>query len=124
MNQQDIITVESHKHLGLTFTNDISWHEHLNNIKTKAWHRINVMRKLKSQLNRKSLQIIYFSFIRPLLEYADVVWDNCTQYEANKLEKIQHSAARIVSGVTKLVSIKKILKEVGWDTLSLAEEKT
>ena len=107
MNQQDIITVESHKHLGLTFTNDLSWHEHLNNIKTKAWHRINVMRKLKFQLSRKSLQIIYFSFIRPLLEYADVVWDNCTQYEANELEKIQHEAARIVSGATKLVSIDK-----------------
>ena len=109
MNQQDIITVESHKHLGLTFTNDLSWHEHLNNIKTKAWHRINVMRKLKFQLSRKSLQIIYFSFIRPLLEYADVVWDNCTQYEANELEKIQHEAARIVSGATKLVSIDKEL---------------
>ena len=118
MNQQDIIIVESHKHLGLTFTNDLSWHEHLNNIKTKAWHRINVMRKLKFQLNRISLQIIYFSFIRPLLEYADVVWDNCMQYKANELEKIQLEAARIVGGATKLVSIEKILNEVGWDTLS------
>ena len=123
MNQQDIITVESHKHLGLTFTNDLSWHEHLNSIKTKAWHRKNVMRKLKFQLSRKSLQIIYFSFIRPLLEYADVVWDNCTQYEANELEKIQHEAARIASGATKLVSIEKLLKEVGWDTLSCRRKK-
>ena len=80
MNQQDIITVESHKHLGLTFTNDLKWHKHLNNIKTKAWHRTNVMRKIEFQLDRKSLQIIYVSFIRPLLEYAGVVWDNCTQY--------------------------------------------
>ena len=124
MNRHDIITVESHKHLGLTFTNDLSWHEHLINIKTKAWYRINVMRKLKFQLNRKSLQIIYFSFIRPLLEYADVVWDNCTQCKANALEKIQHEAPRIVSGATKLVSIEKILKEVGWDTLSCRRKKT
>ena len=123
INQQDIITVESHKHLGLTFTNDLSWHEHLNNIKTKAWHRINVMRNLKFQLIRKSLKIIYFSFIRPLLEYADAVWDNCTQYEANELEKIQNEAARIVSGATKLVSIDKLLKEVGWGTLSCRRKK-
>ena len=46
MNQQDSITVESNKHLGLTFINDLTWHEHLNNIKTKAWHHINVMWKL------------------------------------------------------------------------------
>ena len=45
------------------------------------------MQKLKFQLNRKSLQIINFTFIRPLLEYAGVVWDNCTQYEASELEK-------------------------------------
>ena len=61
-NQQDIITVESHKHLGLTFANDLSWHGHLYNIKTKAWRRINVMRKLKFKLNRKSLQIIYLHY--------------------------------------------------------------
>ena len=42
------------------------------------------MRKLKFKLDRKSLQTIYFSFIRPLIEYADVVWNNCTQYEVNE----------------------------------------
>ena len=45
------------------------------------------------------------------------------QYEANELENIQHEAARIVSGATKLVSIEKILKEVGWDTLSCPRKK-
>ena len=62
MSQQDIITVDSHKHLGLTFTNDLSWHEHSNNIKTKAWHRKNAMRKHKFQLHRKSLQISFFIY--------------------------------------------------------------
>ena len=42
------------------------------------------MRRLKFDLDFKSLQIIYFSFIRPLLEYADIVWNNFTQYECNK----------------------------------------
>ena len=41
------------------------------------------MRKLKFILDRHSLEIIYTSFIRPVLEHADVVWDNCTQYEIN-----------------------------------------
>ena len=51
------------------------------------------------------------------------MWDNCTQYEANELEKIQHEAVRIFSGATKLFSIEKLLKEVGW-VLSFADEKT
>ena len=75
------------------------------------------MRKLKFQLDRKSLQTIYFSFIRPLLEYADVVWNNCTQYELNELDKIQNEAARIVTGATKLASIDSLHTETGWETL-------
>ena len=105
MNQQDINTVVSHKHPRLAYTNDLSWHEHFNNIKAKAWNHINMMQKLKFQLYRKSLQIIYLSLIK---RYADVVWDNCAQYEAKNKKKIKHEAARIVSGDTKLVSIEQV----------------
>ena len=76
--------------------------------------RINVMWRLKFRLNRKSLETLYFSFIRPLLEYADDLWDNCTYYEKLKLDKIQSEAARIVSGATKLVSLHALYDEVGW----------
>lgn len=122
-NQTQIQEVTAHKHLGLVFSNDCTWHEHLDYIKTKAWTRINIMRKLKFKLDRNSLQTIYFSFIRPLLEYSDVVWDNCTLYEVNELEKIQHEAARIVTGATKLVSIDSLNNETGWESLAARRKK-
>ena len=117
MNQTQIGEVTSHKHLGLVFSNDCTWHEHLDYIKTKAWVRIHIMRKLKFKLDRRSLQTIYFSFIRPVIEYSDVVWDNCTRYEANELEKIQIEAARIVTDATKLVSIDSLYSETGWEII-------
>ena len=72
----------------------------------------------KFQLDRKSLEIIYTSFIRPLLEYSNAVWDNCTQYESNDLEKIQSEAAPIVTGATKLTSLQSIYIETGWESLA------
>ena len=87
IDQKHIVKVDSHKHLGVLFSKSCTWHDHLELTKSKALSRINVMHKLKFQLDRKSLQTIYFSFIRPLLEYADVVWNNCTQCESNELEK-------------------------------------
>jgi hypothetical protein len=36
--------------------------------------------------------LIYITFIRPLLEYADVVWDTKTQILTNKLENVQVEA--------------------------------
>ena len=76
------------------------------------------MRNLKFLLDRKSLQTIYFVFIRTLLEYADVVWDNCTQYEVDDLEKIQIKAAHIVTGATRLASINLLHCETRWESLA------
>ena len=117
MAQLNINEDTSHKHLGLIFSDDVSWHDHIDHVKAKSWFRLNIMRKLKFQLDRKSLEIIYTSFIRPLLEYSNVVWDNCTQYESNDLEKIENEAARIVTGATKLTSLQYLYIETGWESL-------
>ena len=76
------------------------------------------MRRLKLRLDRTSLQTIYFSFIRPILEYADVIWMNLSQYQKDQIEKVQNEAARTVTGCSKLVSLTDLNKESGWETLS------
>ena len=77
------------------------------------------MRKLRFQLDRKSLETIYISFIRPLLEYGDTILINCTLAEARDLDRIQNEAARVVTGCTRLVSIRNIQLEVGWQSLDV-----
>ena len=123
MLNQQIQEVENHKHLGIYLSNDGTWHTHINYIKEKAWNRIKVMRKLKFQLDRKSLEIIYTSFIRPILEYCNEIWDNCADYEKEDLENIQKEAARIATGTTKLVSIENLNSEIGWETLEVRRNK-
>ena len=71
MLNTEIPSDKSHKHLGMYLTNDGSWDMHIGKSIDKAWKRIGVVRFLKTPLDRFSLQIIYFSFIRPMLEYDD-----------------------------------------------------
>ena len=117
MQNHQIIEVDHHKHLGVYLSNDCTWHHHINYIKEKAWFRVNTMRRLKFKLDRKSLEIIYTAFIRSLLEYSDVIWDNCAEYEKNGLDKIQNEAARIATGATKLVPLNALSKEICWESL-------
>jgi len=42
------------------------------------------------------------SLSRPVLEYADVVWNNLSQADEDDLGKIQLEAARTIYGGTKL----------------------
>ena len=85
-----------------------NWHVHVNHIIDKVTLRLNVFRTLKFKLQRNLLQVIYFSFIRPLLEYGDNIWDNIPEYLRDKREStkkcIQIEAARIVTRATKLCS--------------------
>ena len=76
------------------------------------------MRSIKFKLSRKALNNVYTSYLRPVLEYASVVWDGCTLYEKIRLEQIQYEAARFVTGLTRSVSIDKLVKEIGWLPLS------
>ena len=78
MDGTQILEVDSHKNLGIIFQKDLSLHKRIVYVKEKAWSRVNAMRKLKFDFDRKSLETIYITFIRPILEYADTVWDNCT----------------------------------------------
>ena len=123
MSNQQISEVQFHKHLGIFLSNDCTWHKHIKNIKAKAWKRINVMRRLKFQLDRKSLEKIYLSFIRPIFEYGNEIWANCTQYEKDELEQIHLDAARITTGATKLISINNLYSEKGRETLDERRNK-
>ena len=81
------------------------------------------MRKLKIKLDRKSLKIIYTAFIRPLLEYADVIWDSCTLYEKQELDKIQTEAVRITTKTTKPISLDCLYNEIKWVALEKKKQK-
>ena len=85
MNNVVIKNVEIHKHLGLTLSNDAKWKAHIAQTVSRAWKRIGLLRSLKFLLNRSCLETIYISFIRPILEYSDSVWDNCSQEQKNEI---------------------------------------
>ena len=117
MNNTIITEVDQHKHLGLTLSNDCKWQHHVKHITSKAWQRIGLLRQLKFTLKRKTLEHVYITFIRPLLEYGDVVWCNCSVEESNMIEAVQLEAARIVLGVSKLYRIAKMYDDLKWERL-------
>lgn len=79
MNSNIISDESSHTHLGITLSSDASWGNHIQRIYEKAAYRVNILRMLKHDLDRKSLHKFYISLIRPILEYGDIIWDNCSQ---------------------------------------------
>ena len=66
---------------------------------------------------------MYITFVRPILEYASVVWDGCAISDLEKLEKVQLHAARIVTGLSILASKESLYFETGWEPLNERRRK-
>ena len=118
----EISFVENHKHLGVTLSSNGQWSSHIQNILFSASKVINIMRKLKFTLSRIALNQIYLSHVRPILEYASIVWDGCTKKDIESIEKLQHEAARIVTGLTRSVSLENVYRECCWESITARRE--
>ena len=66
---------------------------------------------------------MYISYIRPILEYSDSVWDIASTDVKKQLDAIHTEAPRIITGATKLCSIDKLCADLGWDTLQERHNK-
>ena len=119
----EIDPVHSHKHLGVIFTDNGKWTEHINSIVEKVTKQLAVLRKLKYMLNRDVLNKLYTTFIRPHFEYTCEVWDNITETDSTRLDRLQHEATRIVTGLPKFCSIASLYAEIGWEMLKSRREK-
>ena len=107
---------DQHKHLGLTLSSSAQWNDHINNNLEAASKVIHIMRRLQFTLTRAARNQSYLSYVRPILEYASIVWDGCTK-TSYLIEKFQNEAACIVPGLTRSVSLLKLSRECGWETL-------
>ena len=112
-NNISLSPVHMHKHLGVIFSSDCKWTKHIDVLIERTSKQLNIFRKLKYRLKRDYLENNYLVFIRPILEYASEVWDNCRQTNCNRLEKIQIEVARIVTGLSIYGSLDSIYKVTG-----------
>ena len=107
----------SHKHLGIILQNNCRWDEHIRSVINKTSMLISCIRSYKYQISRKALETMYKSFILPLFDYADIVWDNCTDTQSKMLENLHLEAIRIIIGGIRGTSHQKLYKESGFCSL-------
>ena len=65
---------------------------------SRAETRLGIMKGYCNKFSRKTLLQIYTCYIRPILEYGDVVWINLTMGDSEKLEDINRRAIRLAIG--------------------------
>ena len=98
-NNSPVIQSTYQKHLGLYLDKKLNFSYHIKEKISKACRGIGVIKRLHNNLPRQSLLTIYKSFIRPHLDYGDVIYDQPhNETFCIKLESVQYNAALAISG--------------------------
>ena len=94
-------TIEVHssvKHLGIMFDSKLSWDVHTNDLIKRANNATYPIHLLKYKISTQNLLLYYKSFIRPIIEYGNIIWGNCGTTVFIKLDRIQYRLALSITG--------------------------
>ena len=93
-NNIPVSKADSHKHLDLHLNSKLSFDIHIKTILIKVNRTIGSSRKFQQVLHGPSLINVYKVFIRPHLDYGDVIFNQTfNNFFHQRLEFIQHNAA-------------------------------
>ena len=108
------------KSIGVYLDENLSWNEHINRLSKKIASGIGSLKRIRSFVPGTTLQFIFNSLIQPHFDYCCVVWDNCNKTLADKLQKLQNRAARILtfsSYDANADALLVVLESIGWKKL-------
>ena len=117
-NNSPLAHTPCQKHLGLYLDERLNFSHHIKEKISKACKGIGVIRKLHHILPRHSLLTIYKTFIRPHLDYGNIIYDQPNnQAFSNKLEAVQYNAALAITGTIRGTSRINIYQVLGLESL-------
>ena len=128
-NDIPVKKVEEHKHLGVILDTKLSFSAHIKAAISKTRKGIGLLKYLSKYLPRHTLNELYKLYVRPHLDYGDVIYhipSKVCEFSQNiilpslmeKLESVQYSAALAVTGTWRGTSRDKLYAELGWESLS------
>ena len=128
-NDNIVLRKNTHKHLGITLDSKLTFTDHIiEKIKVTNKH-IGILRYLSKYLPLSTLTQMYKMFVRPHLDYGDVIYhvphtinlfDSTISLHPlmERIEKMQYHAALAITGCWKGSNRNSLYEELGWESLS------
>ena len=88
--------------MGIVVDSSLKFHNHTAIVAARANRILAVINKSFEYLNTNVLLQLYKSFVRPILEYGNIIWGPQFILDQQSVEKIQRRATKLVSEIKDL----------------------
>ena len=96
---EELKTTEYEKDVGVTFSGDLKFNKHMNNVIKKGNQITGLIRRSFVYLDRTMLVKLYKSLIRPHLEYANVIWHPMYKNQLVAIERVQRRVTKLLPDI-------------------------
>ena len=111
--------------MGLTIHKTLRWDTHIDKITKKANSTLAFLGRNISRFPTSIKAQCYSALVRPTIEYASSVWSPAKKETINKLEAVQHGAARLATGdYQRTSSVTSMRQQLQWQSLHTRRERT
>lgn len=112
LNGVELDVVSEQKDLGVLISNDLLPRKHILEITKKANQRVGLIRRCFTNITQRKITTLFITTIRPLLEYASVVWQPHLKKDIDLIQKVQNRCLALCPNPPVLESLENRRKRV------------
>jgi len=110
----DIKPSQCARNLGVIFDSSMSLEKHTLSICRKAYFQMRQIGQISRYLDEPSVKLLVHAFVTSRLDYCNSLMYGANQYLINKVQRVQNSAARLISRTRKYDHVTPVLKQLHW----------
>ncbi|MGL4878764.1 hypothetical protein, partial [Paraclostridium dentum] len=102
------------RNLGVLFDCNLSFEHHITKLVQSCFYHLRNIAKIRPMLNFNDAETIIHAFISSRLDYCNSLFSSLHQKDLKRLQIVQHSAARLLTGTGKFSHITPRLASLHW----------
>jgi hypothetical protein len=102
------------RNLGVTFNRHASMESHITSVCRLSYMQLRRLRRIKKLLPRDVLESLVHAFVTSRLDYCNSLYLGIPQTQLDRLQRIQNSAARLVTDSGAREHITPVLQDLHW----------
>ena len=95
IGNEKIVEVATHKVLGVTIDNNLSWTNHVTELTKRVSQKLYQLAKIKHFLNAHARKLFFHAHIQPIIDYASTLWDSASANTLKPLVSIHKRALKL-----------------------------
>ena len=113
-----IIPKHEVKNLGVIFDHNLNFRQHITNVCKSAYFHLHNIRCIRKYLNDEAASTAIQAFVTSRLDYANSLLYGLPKSQISRLQRVQNSAARLLTGAAYRDHITPVLERLHWLPIS------